>query len=96
MVVILAGDWFWFFQHPHTQLKVVITLLLGALKEDLLPGFFGHWSKGLNVAADFDRWLLNLFPHAQPFITNAGGYTTLNFIPCFSHHAGWGNHRGIS
>ena len=80
IVVILVGDWFWFFQHPLPA-EGCDYASLGVLKEDLLPGFFGHWSKGLNVAADFDRWLLNLLPHAQPFIANAGGYTTLNFIP---------------
>ena len=83
MVMILAGDWFWFFQHPLPA-QGFDYASIGALKEDLLPGFFGHWSKGLNAAADFDRWLLNLFPHAQPFITNAGGYTTLNFIPALA------------
>jgi heparan-alpha-glucosaminide N-acetyltransferase len=83
MVMILGGYWFWFFQHPLPE-EGFDYAAIGAMKEDLLPGFFGHWSKGLNAAADFDRWLLNLLPHAQPFITNAGGYTTLNFIPALA------------
>src|SRR3712207_9254717 len=29
----------------------------------------------------FDRWFLNLFPQAKPFVFNPGGYQTLNFIP---------------
>jgi heparan-alpha-glucosaminide N-acetyltransferase len=82
-VMILAGYWFWFFQHPLPS-EGFDFASVGAVKEDLLPGFFGHWSKGLNAAADFDRWLLNVFPHAQPFIVNAGGYTTLNFIPALA------------
>lgn len=47
----------------------------------MLPGAFAHWSKGANFAADFDRWFLNLFPVEKPFVFNAGGYQTLNFLP---------------
>src|SRR5437899_1505582 len=34
-----------------------------------LTGWFGHWDKNTNVAADFDVWFLNLFPRpsAYPF-----------------------------
>ena len=51
------------------------------LSSVVLPGFFGHWSKNVNVAAGFDRWFLNLFPSESPFQFNTGGYTTLNFVP---------------
>jgi predicted acyltransferase len=44
-------------------------------------GFAGHWNKHLNPAGEFDRWFLNLFPRAEPFVFNKGGYQTLNFIP---------------
>jgi heparan-alpha-glucosaminide N-acetyltransferase len=44
-------------------------------------GFEAHWEKNVNVAQAFDRWFLNLFPQSQPFVYNAGGYLTLNFIP---------------
>jgi predicted acyltransferase len=47
----------------------------------LLPGFFAHWDKNANFAAWFDRWFLNLFPRAQPFLFEEGGYATLNFVP---------------
>lgn len=46
-----------------------------------LPGFASHWDKNANVAAAFDRWFLNLFPHEKPFEYSEGGYATLNFIP---------------
>ena len=47
----------------------------------LLSGLFAHWNKGWNLAASFDRWFLNLFPSETPFVFNAGGYQTLNFVP---------------
>ena len=46
-----------------------------------LSGFAAHWEKNVNVAAAFDGWFLNLFPREKPFVFNAGGYQTLNFIP---------------
>jgi predicted acyltransferase len=44
-------------------------------------GFEAHWQKNANVAATFDQWFLNQFPQEKPFVFNAGGYLTLNFIP---------------
>jgi predicted acyltransferase len=46
-----------------------------------LSGFAAHWDKNANFAAAFDQWFLNLFPRAEVFTHNAGGYQTLNFIP---------------
>src|SRR5262245_42886567 len=46
-----------------------------------LAGFAAHWEKGANLAAAFDRWFLNLFPRPSPFVSDEGGYQTLNFIP---------------
>lgn len=40
-----------------------------------------RFAQGTNVGADFDRWLLNLFPRKKEFVENAGGYVTLNFLP---------------
>ncbi len=51
------------------------------LPEVVLPGFFAHWNKNANFAFHFDLWFLNLFPGERLFRFNAGGYTTLNFIP---------------
>src|SRR5262249_61084612 len=46
-----------------------------------LAGFAAHWEKNANFAAGFDRWFLNLFPRAAPYVLSEGGYQTLNFIP---------------
>ncbi len=46
-----------------------------------LEGFSAHWEKNTNFAATFDIWFLNLFPRAEEFRFNRGGYQTLNFIP---------------
>jgi heparan-alpha-glucosaminide N-acetyltransferase len=83
VVILLVGDWYWFFQHPLPAAGFDLAAV-GARPEDLMDGRFAQWSKHLNVAADFDRWLLNLFPRTEPFITNAGGYTTMNFVPALA------------
>jgi heparan-alpha-glucosaminide N-acetyltransferase len=44
-------------------------------------GFAAHWNKNSNAASAFDQWFLNLFPREKPFVYNAGGYATLNFVP---------------
>ncbi len=44
-------------------------------------GFASHWNLNHNPAWAFDRWFLNLFPRAEPFIGHPSGYSTLNFIP---------------
>ncbi len=33
------------------------------------------------MAWAFDTWFLNLFPRVKPFVSNAGGYATLSFLP---------------
>ncbi|MCW0217044.1 MAG: DUF5009 domain-containing protein [Prosthecobacter sp.] len=83
IVILLVGDWYWFFQHPVPGAGFDFSAI-GATPDDLIEGRFSHWSKHLNAAADFDRWLLNLFPRAQVFLSNSGGYTTLNFIPALA------------
>jgi predicted acyltransferase len=49
-----------------------------------LTGWAAHWEKNANFAATFDRWFLNLFPRPKPFVFNAGGYQTLNFVPALA------------
>ncbi len=44
-------------------------------------GLAAHWNKNSNLAWAFDTWFLNLFPRAQEFVRNGGGYATLSFIP---------------
>ncbi len=44
-------------------------------------GFAAHWNLNSNAAWAFDVWFLNLFPREFLFVGNAGGYSTLSFIP---------------
>lgn len=44
-------------------------------------GFLSHWNKNSNLSWAFDVWFLNLFPRESPFVFNAGGWSTLSFIP---------------
>lgn len=44
-------------------------------------GLAAHWNKNRNLGQAFDLWFLNLFPRAEPFLFNRGGYLTLSFIP---------------
>jgi heparan-alpha-glucosaminide N-acetyltransferase len=44
-------------------------------------GLAAHWNKNSNLAWKFDTWFLNLFPRAETFLYNGGGYSTLSFIP---------------
>jgi predicted acyltransferase len=67
-LAILTGYWAWF----------VATPVPGAMPWE---SFAVHFQKNENAAAYFDRWFLNLFPRDKPFEANAGGYTTLNFVP---------------
>ncbi len=46
-----------------------------------LTGWFAHWDKNANAGHFIDLWFLNLFPRAEPFRFNVGGYHTLNFVP---------------
>jgi heparan-alpha-glucosaminide N-acetyltransferase len=47
----------------------------------LYSGFLAHFNKNSNVSWAFDTWFLNLFPRAEPFRFNRGGWSTLSFIP---------------
>lgn len=77
---ILAGYWLAFALYPAPPPEFDYAKV-GAKGAEVLPGFWAHWSKGANLAADFDRWFLNLLPQAKRFEFNNGGYQTLNFVP---------------
>lgn len=47
----------------------------------LYTGFLAHFNKNSNLSWAFDGWFLNLFPREVPFRFNAGGWSTLSFIP---------------
>jgi predicted acyltransferase len=82
-VAILVGDWLLFASYPLPGADFPRASYGANDPQLLMTGFFAHWNKNANVAAAFDRWFLNLFPHAadHPFMFNEGGYATLNFIP---------------
>ncbi len=75
------------FRPPRWQWIALGVILVGYwLAWALYPvapelGFGGHWMKADNYGAAFDRWFMNLFPRATPYLANRGGYLTLSFIP---------------
>jgi heparan-alpha-glucosaminide N-acetyltransferase len=84
LVAIAVLSWAAFVQHPLPPADYAYTQLgvkAAELPEVVLPGFFAHWNKNANFAFAFDQWFLNLFPAERPYRFNAGGYTTLNFVP---------------
>lgn len=80
-VALLGGYWAWFATYPLPSGDVDWTKFKMKSDWSYLAGFEAHWQIHVNAAADVDRWLLNFFPRPEPFVFNAGGYQTLNFIP---------------
>lgn len=78
VVVILIGYWLLFALWPLPGDEYDYGAVQGA---PYFTGFFAHWNMNSGPAHFFDQWLLNLFPRAEPFIANDGGYNTLNFVP---------------
>ncbi len=82
VVATLAGFWAAFVLYPlpgagfdYTQVGVP------AGWPHLYSGFLAHFNKNSNLSWAFDVWFLNLFPREAPFRYNAGGWSTLSFIP---------------
>ena len=82
LAAILVGYWLAFALHPLPGPDFDWSKA-GATKDwaGNLAGFAAHWNKNTNFAWAFDTWFMNLFPRAQPFTNNGGGYSTLSFIP---------------
>jgi predicted acyltransferase len=81
LAFILAGYWLLFFLWPLPG-PDFDPQSVGLPKDwESLTGFFAHWNKNTNAAADIDVWFLNLFPRDKPFVFEPGGYHTLNFVP---------------
>lgn len=78
---ILIGYWLLFFLWPLPSSDQAAHAVGSPDDWQTLPGWFAHWNKNTNAAAAFDVWFLNLFPRAEPFVFNKGGYQTLNFVP---------------
>ena len=77
---ILLGYWLCFALYPVVPADTNWTAI--GVKGDAyrFGGFAAHWSMNANFGHAFDVWFLNLFP-PHNFKYNAGGYSTLNFIP---------------
>jgi heparan-alpha-glucosaminide N-acetyltransferase len=82
--LLLAGYWAAFATHPlpppdfdYARVKVSADWLA----QNGLTGFAAHWQKNANFAWAFDNWFLNLWPRAERWVCNPGGYSTLSFIP---------------
>jgi len=78
---ILFGYWLAFVLHPLPATDFNWTSVGVPVDWPHLTGFGAHWEKNANFAATFDQWFLSLFPREAPFVFNAGGYQTLNFVP---------------
>jgi predicted acyltransferase len=81
VVVILAGYWYYFFQHPLPPEGFDYSSIGVGPDWPHLQGMAAHWDKNTNAAASFETWFLNLFPREKTFAYNGGGYLTLSFIP---------------
>jgi len=80
LAAILVGYWLCFVLYPAPTAETNWTAI--GVKSDVytFSGFAAHWSMNANFGQAFDLWFLNLFP-PHHFKYNAGGYSTLNFIP---------------
>jgi predicted acyltransferase len=80
LAAILVGYWLCFALYPAPSAETNWTAI--GVKADVyrFSGFAAHWSMNANFGQAFDLWFLNLFP-PHNFKYNAGGYSTLNFIP---------------
>jgi predicted acyltransferase len=78
---ILAATWLAFALYPVPGPDFDYAALGIAPVPEPFTGFFAHWNKYTNLAYAFDRWFLNLFPQASPFLGNSVYGATLNFVP---------------
>jgi predicted acyltransferase len=77
---ILLGAWLLFDFYPLSGEDFPAAKYGANDPQLVMTGSFAHWNKNANIAAAFDRWFLNQFPHPtdHPFVFNEGGYATLN------------------
>ena len=81
VALILVGYWLAFALYPAPGPGIDNSVIGVSADWNHLSGFAAHWDKNTNLAAEFDRWFLNLFPREHRFEYNGGGYLTLSFIP---------------
>lgn len=80
LAALLIGDWLLFALYPAPAPDTPWAAIGVKFEACRFSGFASHWSMNSNVGQAFDHWFLNLFPPHR-FEYNAGGYSTLNFIP---------------
>jgi predicted acyltransferase len=81
---ILLGYWLWFALSPLPPPSfdyAAAHVSPDWLNLHGLTGFGAHWQKNSNVAFEFDRWFLNLFPQEPVYVGSVTGLTTMNFVP---------------
>lgn len=83
LVVILVGTWTGMQVYQVPQDFTPSQVNAHFERGELYDPPYRQWSKNGNAFHAFDVWFLNLFPRpeGEPFEYNAGGYTTLNFVP---------------
>ncbi len=84
VAVILVGYWAAFALHPVAGPEFNFQQVGVPANWNFFQGFEAHWQKNANFASAVDQWFLNLFPQEKPFVFNAGGYQTLNFVPALA------------
>jgi predicted acyltransferase len=84
IAAILVADWLAFVLYPAAPPGFDFHAF--GMPDGVAPftGLFAHWNLGANLAADFDRWFLNLFPRSEPYQFDLGNLQTLNFIPAIA------------
>jgi predicted acyltransferase len=83
IAVILAGHWFAYFQNavpPESEWAQLGLTEKFITDGGTMPGIMAHWNEHTNLGGHVDRWFLNLFPRSEPFVSNNGGYQTINFV----------------
>ena len=51
------------------------------VRGEVLTGLASHWNNGNNLAVAVDQWLFATLPRGHPYIDDAHGYHTIEFIP---------------
>jgi predicted acyltransferase len=84
VAAILVGYWalfaFWPLPGPGFDWAAV-GVTPQWLERHGFAGFAAHWNKNANPGHEFAVWFLNLFPRAEPFRYDGGGYVVLNAVP---------------
>src|SRR5581483_6735778 len=84
---ILLATWLLYLAYPGAGVDKVegdLKTSVGytrAWADKNLAGIAPAWHKNANIGHAIDRHLLNALPRSEPFVFNAGGYQTINFLP---------------